>query len=64
VSDELPIAGLRNHGLKGRALSNEGEGIIGRCLCGWSTGHRFSGFAASVAFRDHLEDVERLEPAP
>ncbi len=30
-------------------------GIIGRCICGWTTGHRFSSFAASAAFMDHQE---------
>lgn len=33
-----------------------GKGIIGRCSCGWDTGHRFSSGLASVAFRAHLEE--------
>ncbi len=43
------------HRLKHGTLSLEDEGVIGRCVCGWTTGFRFSSFIASVAFRDHLD---------
>lgn len=31
------------------------KGIIGRCTCGWNTGHRFTSLSASAAFQDHQE---------
>lgn len=39
-----------------REKSGTAKGIIGRCTCGWSTGYRFSSFAASAALREHQEN--------
>jgi hypothetical protein len=36
-------------------------GIIGRCTCGWNTGHRFTSFVASSAFMDHQEEMAKKE---
>lgn len=46
------------HKLEGGTLSAEDNGVIGRCVCGWTTGHRFSSFIASNAFRDHKEEAQ------
>lgn len=43
------------HKLVGGTLKNEPEGIIARCVCGWSSGHRISSFAASAAMMAHKE---------
>lgn len=43
------------HVLKEGALVREDGGIIGRCVCGWTTGYRISSFAASAAFQDHQD---------
>jgi len=37
----------------------EAKGIIGRCACGWTTGYRFSSFAASASFQDHIEESQK-----
>lgn len=44
-----------------RHKNGEAKGIIGRCTCGWTTGHRFSGAAAFCAFQDHLEEIDKLQ---
>lgn len=36
-------------------------GIIGRCTCGWTTGHRFSRVIAAVVFADHQEAQRKRE---
>jgi hypothetical protein len=45
------------HELIDGTLFIEKQGIIGRCICGWSTGHRFSLTAASAAFQDHKDQT-------
>lgn len=52
-----PQDDLTPHELVDGTLYVEGDGIIGRCTCGWNTGKRFSSFTASAAFQDHLENV-------
>lgn len=58
---EIAPRALIKHALKGGTLYREDAGIIGRCICGWSTGHRFSSFIASIAIRDHLEEKSKHE---
>lgn len=50
-----------NHELVDGTLYVERTGIIGRCTCGWDTGHRFSSFTASVVFMDHKKEKENEE---
>lgn len=50
------------HKLINGTLYREDRGIIGRCVCGWTTGYRFSSFAASAAMMDHQEHPERKGP--
>lgn len=47
----------RRHQLVDDTLYCEEGGIIGRCTCGWDTGHRFSSMAASAAFADHQDSM-------
>ena len=53
------------HRLVDGTLYVEGEkpnrGIIGRCTCGWSTGMRITGLAASAAFQDHQDEMKKKE---
>jgi NMD protein affecting ribosome stability and mRNA decay len=48
---------MSTHKLLGDTLYIERGGIIGRCSCGWDTGHRISGMIASNAFNDHVESA-------
>lgn len=52
------------HKLVDNTLYSEREGIIGRCTCGWTTGHRITSLIASSAFRDHVEEQENERDAP
>ena len=54
----LPDIEAGAHELVDGTLYREDGGIIGRCKCGWTTGHRFSSFAASAAFMDHQETMQ------
>lgn len=47
------------HRLIDNTLYVEPDGVIGRCICGWNTGHRFSSMSAAVAFQDHVEETPR-----
>ncbi len=49
---------MSEHKLVGNTLYNERDGIIGKCTCGWTTGHRITGMIASNAFSDHKEEME------
>lgn len=48
------------HQLVGDTLTREEGGIVARCVCGWTSGPRFSMLAASAAM---LEHQERAAPA-
>ncbi len=56
---------MQQHKLVGGTLTIEDDprgdnkGVVARCECGWHPGYRFSSFAASNAFSDHLEEVAR-----
>jgi len=43
------------HALVSDTLYIERGGIIGKCVCGWNTGHRITSAIAFNAFQDHLE---------
>lgn len=46
---------IERHRLIDGTLHADDKGVVGRCTCGWSTGYRFSSFAASAAFQEHQE---------
>lgn len=48
----------REHRLVDGSLKIEEHGMIGRCTCGWTTGHRISSMAASAAMQDHRESPD------
>lgn len=41
--------------------TKQGVGVVARCICGWSSGLRFSGFLASAAFQDHKDEEAKKE---
>jgi hypothetical protein len=45
------------HKLINDTLTRESDGIIARCVCGWTSRPHFSSMAASAEFREHLEQV-------
>jgi len=53
----------QRHRLVDDTLVRETNGIAARCACGWASVGHFSSMAASVAFRTHVEDMERLSYA-
>jgi hypothetical protein len=42
--------------------TTDGTGIVARCICGWSTGPRFTSAVASALFRDHRDNPAAPEP--
>ena len=44
-----------------RDKDKKAKGIIGRCTCGWTTGHRFSSAIAHNTFQDHLEEAAKVK---
>jgi hypothetical protein len=50
------------HRLVNDTLVAEAGGIVGRCVCGWSTGPRFTSMVASSLFRDHVDHPKKPEP--
>lgn len=53
---------MTEHKLKGDTLIVTKNGVEAICICGWTSGPRFSGMAASVFFRDHQEDPNAPPP--
>lgn len=57
---------MTEHRLAGDTMvverDRDGTGIVARCVCGWSTGPRFTSAVASALFQDHLEKPEAPEP--
>jgi hypothetical protein len=45
------------HELVGNTLVIEEGGIIGRCTCGYETGHRFTSLVASAIFQRHQDEM-------
>jgi len=52
----------RKHVLAFKTLVAENGGIVARCICGWSTGPRFTSMVASSLFRAHQDDPSAPEP--
>jgi len=50
---------LDRHWLMGETLTREHDGILARCICGWTSRGHFSSMAASAAFQNHLDDMTR-----
>lgn len=55
---------MTEHRLLGNSVVREAFGIVGRCVCGWSTGPRFTSMVASSLFQDHLDNPDAPEPPP
>jgi hypothetical protein len=51
---------MTEHKLVDDELKREGNMIVARCTCGW-TSQNFTSLAASVLFRDHCEQATRDE---
>lgn len=50
---------MPDHRLVNSTLTVEkGQGILARCVCGWSSAGHFTSLAASSAFQDHKERAE------
>lgn len=43
------------HRLVNDTLIADDKGIVARCICGWSSGYRFSSFVASAMFSEHKD---------
>lgn len=55
-------AKAKPHRLVDDTLVAEDGGIVGRCICGWSTGPRYTSMVASSLFREHVDHPKRPEP--
>lgn len=52
-----PHHGHDAHELIDGSLVVEADGVVARCVCGWTSGPRFSGMIASNAFNEHKENA-------
>lgn len=52
----------QKHELIGGTLKGTDKGVIARCVCGWTSGYRFTSLAASAAMMEHRENKAKASP--